>query len=1087
MTWRMAEWMCVMMLAVGLVGCKRQPQAGPPEEFIRLMNAGKNYLERGDATNAVAIYRKAVAIVPHDVDVHLNLAIAYLAGGAAADAIREADEVLKIDPNSAAAYFIKGSAYLRLSNAEGAVKTLENAFKIDPGEKATLFQLGRARMGLQQWEPAITAFKEGLAMDPNRLHAGPRYLMAQALIRAGRQAEADKELQLHQGAAEGGTIDAGTFERSKFTFARVPFKLDQPDKEGIKVTFADATVDALSNAATSCSGPIGVIGWSGLFVSEQGGFRFLRNANGTFRPEGVPYPTAGGTTFSKVLVGDLQNDHVNDVVLLGDQGTRVFLFDTNGLAHDVSAASGLASLSASDGMLVDADFTGKLDLIAVSSNEVRVYRQFGPAAFKDITSTSGVPATLRNVQHVMMEDWNRDGIMDMIASRKEGPPLLLEKQRGGPFMPREPTNWVAGAVFCTADFDNDLRADIAVVSDTKIVVCFNNGGRQEIAFDGKARELVAVDYDNDGWLDLWAVGEKPRAWRNRGLGGFHERTTALGLKEFAWDGELEIHFADFDNDCDSDVIVALAGGGLRYLRNDGANANAQFKVALNGTRSNASGIGCKVEVETGGLRLIRTVRQLPVEIGVGKYRRLDSFLVHWFNWPQGSAEVPFDCKEPLFALELSIQEGSCPYLYAWDGKNFRFVTDILGAAPLGLPISEGQYVEADPEEFVWIGNEETFPARGGAYEVRITEELREVLYLDEARLVVVDREAATEVHSIDKLLPGGPFERGGIVTLHNEHALRKAETLDGREVTAALKAADGMRVSPPKLRVPQLRGLAEPHGVVLDFGPWDGSKPLVLVMNGWLRFGGGMANIAASQDPALPFPFPVLEAEVGPGIWKPVDVVVGAPAGKTKTIVVDLEDKLMPGTRRLRLTTAFEVHWDRIALMEKKSDARTKITFVTPSEADLHFRGFSMIKDLPADWPLTPDYVRVSPNSYWTITPGGWCTRYGDVSELIAKRDEGLALINSGDELTLQFAASSLPPKPAGTVREFFLYVDGWDKDSDFHVASGTEIEPLPFHGMNDQLYGREKRPAFPSDALHQKYNTRWVEGRVLKQEITKR
>jgi hypothetical protein len=124
----------------------------------------------------------------------------------------------------------------------------------------------------------------------------------------------------------------------------------------------------------------------------------------------------------------------------------------------------------------------------------------------------------------------------------------------------------------------------------------------------------------------------------------------------------------------------------------------------------------------------------------------------------------------------------------------------------------------------------------------------------------------------------------------------------------------------------------------------------------------------------------------------------------------------------------------------------------------------------------------VSGNFYWTITPGGWCSRYGDVSELIASRDEGLALLNGGDELTLKFAAESLPSKPSGSVREFFLYVDGWDKDSDFHVAAGTQVEPLPFHGMNDQLYGRQKRPEFPSDALHRKYNTRWVEERVLKQ-----
>ena len=253
-------------------------------------------------------------------------------------------------------------------------------------------------------------------------------------------------------------------------------------------------------------------------------------------------------------------------------------------------------------------------------------------------------------------------------------------------------------------------------------------------------------------------------------------------------------------------------------------------------------------------------------------------------------------------------------------------------------------------------------------------------------------------------------------------------------------------------------------------------------MNGWLRFGGGMANIAASHDPSLPFPFPTLEAEVA-GIWKPVDVTVGAPAGKTKTIIVDLDEKLEAGTRRLRLKQAFEIHWDRIALMEKLPNPETSISVVAPSEADLHFRGFSAIEDLPPDWPLTPDYERVSPNWFWTITPGGWCTRCGDVLELIAARDEGLAILNAGDELTLRFETHLLPPKPPGRVREYFLYVDGWDKDSDFHVASGTTVEPLPFHGMNDQLYGREPRPEFPSDALHRKYNTRWVEGKGLMQK----
>ena len=1083
----LAAFVCALLLAFCFAGCKRTGSPkNPSDEFLRLMTVGKNYLDQGNATNALATYKKALEIYPNDADLHLNLANSYLVAGAAQEAIREADEVLQLDANSAGAYFVKGSAYLRLSKWEEAAKALENAQKIDPGEPPTFFQLGRARMGLQQWEAAIAAFREGIRMDPNRLHAGPRYLLAQALIRAGRQEEANQELQLHQTALEEkGAINVATFERSKFTQARVPFKLDQPEKEGVKVQFVDATKDVFQDRAQSYAGPIGVIdanrnGWNSVFAMEQGRFRLLWNSNGTFRPHGESYAGADGAKYSQVLVGDLQNDRFDDIIVLGDKGSLVFQLATNAEIKNVSAPSRLSGLHAMNGLLMDVDFTGKLDLIAVTTtNDVRVYRQFGSLLFSEITSTSGVPASLRNTQALMMDDWNRDGMMDVIASRKEGVPLLMEKQRGGPLVPRETTNWSAGATLCTGDFDNDLRADLAVASDGKITVCFNDGRRVAWRASGVVRQLAAVDYDNDGWLDLWAAGETLEAWRNAGLAGFQEQASPLGLREMS--GVAEVHFADFDKDCDSDVIVALAGGGLRYLRNDGGNANAQFKVALHGTRSNASGIGCKVEVETGRLRLMRTVQRLPVEIGVGKHQSLDSFVVHWFNWPQGSAEVPVNCREPLFALELTIQEGSCPYLYAWDGKRFRFVTDILGAAPLGLPVAQGRYIESDPEEFVWLGNEESFIPKDGAYHLQITEELREVLYLDEAKLVVVDHEPGTEVHSTDKLLPGKPFPNGTITTLHNEHPLRYATTLDGQEVTAALKSVDDRRLSPPKLRVPQLRGLAESYGMVLDFGPLDASTPLVLVMNGWLRFGGGMANIAASQDQSLPFPFPTLEADA-PGIWQPVDVTVGAPAGKTKTILVDLEGKLPAGARRLRMKQAFEIHWDRIALMEKKPGAQTKISFVAASEADLHFRGFSAIQNLPTDWPLTPDYDVVSPNSYWTITPAGWCTRYGDVSELIATRDEGLALLNGGDELTLKFATNSLPPKPTGTVRQFFLYVDGWDKDSDFHVATGTKVEPLPFHGMDDQLYGQQKRPAFPSDALHRKYNTRWVDGRVLKQ-----
>jgi len=102
---------------------------------------------------------------------------------------------------------------------------------------------------------------------------------------------------------------------------------------------------------------------------------------------------------------------------------------------------------------------------------------------------------------------------------------------------------------------------------------------------------------------------------------------------------------------------------------------------------------------------------------------------------------------------------------------------------------------------------------------------------------------------------------------------------------------------------------------------------------------------------------------------------------------------------------------------------------------------------------------------------------------LLSSEDNAMVLLNGGDEVTLQFATDRLPPVAAGQVRDFFLYAVGWDKDSDFHVELGWQVGPLPWHGMDDQLYGHQPRPTFPNDAWMAKYNTRWVAPQTLRRK----
>ena len=176
----------------------------------------------------------------------------------------------------------------------------------------------------------------------------------------------------------------------------------------------------------------------------------------------------------------------------------------------------------------------------------------------------------------------------------------------------------------------------------------------------------------------------------------------------------------------------------------------------------------------------------------------------------------------------------------------------------------------------------------------------------------------------------------------------------------------------------------------------------------------------------------------------------------------------------MRLTAAFEIHWDRIALFKKRDNSETRIVALPATKTDLHWRGYSEFESWPWYLPLTPNYTNVKQTADWTITPQGWCTRYGPIDELIAGRDQAMVLLNGGDELTLHFAAASLKERSPGTVRDFFLYSVGWDKDADFHCELGWQVEPLPWHGMDSQRYGQQERPAF-DDGWIKRYNTRWV------------
>ena len=85
--------------------------------FTRLMTRGNGYLEKGDATNAIAAYLQVMKLAPENLDARLNLANAYLLAGDCSNVIAQCRQALNLDHNSAAAYYLMGCAHLRLNQA----------------------------------------------------------------------------------------------------------------------------------------------------------------------------------------------------------------------------------------------------------------------------------------------------------------------------------------------------------------------------------------------------------------------------------------------------------------------------------------------------------------------------------------------------------------------------------------------------------------------------------------------------------------------------------------------------------------------------------------------------------------------------------------------------------------------------------------------------------------------------------------------------------------------------------------------------------------------------------------------------------
>ncbi|MEO8661269.1 MAG: hypothetical protein ABI693_22555, partial [Bryobacteraceae bacterium] len=408
----------------------------------------------------------------------------------------------------------------------------------------------------------------------------------------------------------------------------------------------------------------------------------------------------------------------------------------------------------------------------------------------------------------------------------------------------------------------------------------------------------------------------------------------------------------------------------------------------------------------------------------------------------------------------------------WNGTGFEYITDVLGVAPLGATNGDGQYFPTDHDEYVFIAGNQ-LKAVNGKYEIRLTEELSEAAFIDQIHLLAIDHPAGIDIFSNDKWTGEPPFPEYRLWGTKDRIYPKSARDDLGNVVTAKLSAKDHTY---PDAFPRTIVGVAQKHTLEIDFGKSaarDGKA--VMVMNGWVDWADGSTFLAIAQEKRGGLVPPQLQMRDSKGEWKTVIENMGMPAGKPKTIAVDLSGKWLSDSREVRIVTNLCVYWDEIFLSEKTTAPEVQQTELMAADAAVRFRGFSGNKVHPErKQPEQFFYADSSPVSLWNPTPGLY-TRYGDVQELLTDVDDRFVIMGSGDEIQLHFDAARLPVLPVGWKRDFLLKVDGWAKDRDANTAHSQSVEPLPFHSMTQYPYGASEH--FPDDEAHvfwrQKYNTR--------------
>ena len=421
-----------------------------------------------------------------------------------------------------------------------------------------------------------------------------------------------------------------------------------------------------------------------------------------------------------VAVADFDNDGLDDLYVTGYGGNVLYRNLGSCKFEDVTDKAGLRvggfSTGASWG---DFDRDGKVDLfvpryVFIDINKLPefgsndkfcrfrgvmvqcgpwglpgesdfLFRNLGDGTFQDVSKASGVddPKHYFGMQGVW-GDYDNDGWPDLYVADDAGPNYLYHNNHDGTF---EDVGLLSGASLSGdgreqgsmgvdfGDIDHDGLFDIIVTNFTEEpnTLYWNRGkqGFNDISMSSRIGQpsypLVGwgtsfIDFDNDGWVDLFVAnghvypqmdlvkGGAPYRqplllFRNNRDRTFDDVTAMAGLNSLPPASRRGAAFGDVNNDGRVDVLVLNLGEPPLLLINRTESGNHAVLLKLIGSKSNRSAIGARATITCGDLVQFNEIRagssylsqnDLRLHFGLGSKTTIDSVEI---SWPSGKKDV----------------------------------------------------------------------------------------------------------------------------------------------------------------------------------------------------------------------------------------------------------------------------------------------------------------------------------------------------------------------------------------------------------------------------------------------------------------